>query len=81
MKAHHSESKFLRRTLLANAGFSTLSGIMLVVVAKPISALLGLSMPIIVVGVGISLLIYAACLFRSAKREPINFTEASLAVL
>lgn len=71
----------LRRATKANAAFSAISGAMLILAAKPLAAMLGLGRPVILVGVGISLLIYAAGLFRNARRETMNHTEALIAVM
>jgi len=74
-------SNFLRRALLANGIFSLISGIILIVAAKPLSALLGVAPPLILLATGGCLLVYAAALFRNALREEVCQTEAVLAVV
>jgi len=64
MKAESAASSFLRRALLANGTFSLISGIILIVAAKPLAEIFGLAMPRILIAVGTSLLIYAAALFH-----------------
>ena len=81
MSAQITKSNLLRRALQANGVFSALSGIILIVAAKPLSTRLGLTLPSILIGVGVSLLVYAAGLFRSGRRETINQVEAYLAVI
>jgi len=81
MSAQITKSNLLRRALQANGVFSALSGIILIVAAKPLSTRLGLTLPSILIGVGVSLLVYAAGLFHSGRRETINQAEAYLVVI
>jgi hypothetical protein len=81
MEAQSSKSNLLRRALQADSAVSALSGLILIVAAKPLSVFLGVRLPAILIGVGISLLLYAAGLFRNARRENINQTEAILTVI
>lgn len=81
MNTQKTKPDLLRRALQANGAFSALSGVILIIAAKPLSILLGLTMPSILIGVGISLLIYAASLFRNARRATINQAEAWIAVI
>jgi hypothetical protein len=66
----HSTSQLLRRTLQANAVFSSLSGVF--AGAGPITAFLGLKAPIILIVVGIATLLYAGSLFLTAARPSID---------
>lgn len=84
MNVSHVKSTLLRRALQANgvfSVFSVLSGIVLILEAEPLSTLLGLNTPKILIGVGASLLLYAAALFRNAFRTSINSTEAWMAMI
>lgn len=81
MSAHRTASSLLRRALQANGAFSALSGVVLIVAAEPLSAVLGLKMPAILIGIGAGLLVYAAALFRNALGATINEAEALLAVI
>ncbi len=81
MNPQNTKSNLLRRALEANGAFSALSGIILIVASKRISVLIGVNAPSILIGIGISILVYAAVLFRNARRPAINQTEAILAVI
>ena len=81
VNAKHDESGVLRGALLANCVFSGLCGTILLVGSDPLSRLLGLHMPTILMGVGVLLLVYAAALLLNARRVTVCQTEASLAVV
>ena len=68
----------LRRTLRANGVFSGASGLLFVVGSSPLTAFIGLPSPWILVAIGLSLLGYAALLFRAASRSPIDRRHAIL---
>ncbi len=74
-------SGFLRRSLLSNATFSLITGVCFTMASSPISSMIGLEMPVILVGIGVSLLVFAAGLILNARREIVNQTEAWIAVL
>lgn len=76
-----SSAVFLRRSLLANGGFSLISGIVLIPGARPLAELFGLAAPGMLVILGVGLLIYAVTLLRNGLRERISQTEAFVAVL
>ncbi len=73
-------SKLLKRSLQANGAFSLASAAILLAGAIPLSAAFGLSEPFILIGVGISLIVFAIGLLRNAAREDIRLGEAKLAV-
>ena len=77
----NAKSAFLRRLLQGNAVFSGASRTIFILVAKPLSALIGLSVPAILVGIGTSLLVFTAALFFNSQRETINQMEAFTAVI
>ena len=81
MQVESAGSSFLKRALLANGTFSLVSGTVLIVAAKPLAELFGLFIPGVLIGVGASLLVYAAALFRNALSETVCQTEAFLAVV
>src|SRR5262249_24335325 len=81
VNAQSNESDLLRRALVANCVFSGVSGIILIFGFNPLSRLLGLHMPTILIGAGLLLLVYAAALLLNARRATVCQTEASLAVL
>ncbi len=72
-------SNLLRRALLANAIFSALSGVILLLASKRLAQLLGTSVSL--VPIGVMLLIYAAGLLWNARRENISRMEAWIAVI
>jgi hypothetical protein len=67
-----TQSNFLRRVLQANGIFSGLSGVAFILAARPLAAFLGLAAPVILMGIGLGLLLYAVALFREAARETID---------
>lgn len=71
----------LRRALLANGTFSTLSGLGFTVGAKPIASFIGIDQWWLVLAVGISLLVFAAGLFANALRAEVNLAEARIAIV
>src|SRR5262245_55366329 len=74
-------STLLRRTLQADAIFSGLSGVALVAAAGPIGTLLGLNAPIALAALGVALIGYAALLFATAAKEPIDRRRAIVAAV
>ncbi len=80
MSSHRNASALLRRSLQGNAVFSAVSGLALTAYGKPLAALIGLEQAQILLGVGVSLLLYAASLFRNAAREQVSAGEAYVAV-
>ena len=81
MNTQVDKSKFLRRSLQGNAAFSFLSGFVFIVAREPLSAFLGLTYPTLLVGVGVSLMLFAAGILRNSVREAINQTEALITVI
>ncbi len=77
----HNDSLLLRRALLGNACFSTLSGIAFIVASRPLSEFVGLAQPWILIGIGVSLLVFAVGLFQNARRDVVNRAEALVAVV
>ena len=74
-------TNFLRRALQANGMFSAVSGLVLIFAAEPVSHLLGLTLPSILMGIGAALLLYAVGLFRNAIQKSINHLEVWVAVV
>jgi hypothetical protein len=73
-------SSFLRRSLVANAAFSGLSGLVFVFAASPISHGIGLDESVTLVVVGGSLVLYALVLARNARRPVVNLIETRVAI-
>ncbi|HLF00588.1 MAG TPA: hypothetical protein VI547_01335 [Anaerolineales bacterium] len=69
--AHSSTPVLLRRALLGNAIFSTITGGLFVVGASPLSALIGLPSPAILIVMGLGVIGYAAFLFRAIRLDSI----------
>lgn len=80
MRAYVPESLLLRRVLQANSAFSVISGVTLVAAAAPLSRLVGVDQPAILIGVGVLLLAFAVGLFLNSRREALNETEVVTAI-
>ncbi len=81
MANHSTESAFLRRSLRANGAFSLVTGLAMVVACKPLSNLIGAGHPLILAGIGVSLLAFAAGLFRNSQRVSVDEREAMTAII
>jgi len=80
MTAPADHSRFLRRSLQLDGIASGLCGAVLLLGAKPISALFGLSTAAIARVVGGLLVVYAVALVWNASRSTVSRGEALLAV-
>lgn len=76
-----TSDRLLRRTLTANAVFSTICGLCLIVFAAPLAALMGTVPTWLLVTVGIALFPFAIGLFVNARRKEISLSEARLVVI
>ena len=72
--------KLLRNALLANAAFSGLSGITLLVFSGALGGLIGVPSNALAV-TGAVLLVFALGLVRNGRRAQVNLAEARLAVV
>jgi hypothetical protein len=66
-----NEKSFLQRSILANAAFSGVSGLILVLAANPISQLLGLGNALILLITGLVLLAYMPMLVWLSNQNPV----------
>lgn len=73
--------QLLRTALLANASFSTISGLTLVFAGREIVRLLGLPERVSLAPLGISLLVFAAVLVLFARKKSIKLSNAWIAVV
>lgn len=73
-------SSLLKKTLLANALFSDLCGVIMLLGATTIAPLIGLNSPMILAFIGIDLMVYGVWLFFTARRAEPNLTLAKIAV-
>lgn len=73
--------QLLRTALLANASFSTISGLGLVFAGREIVRLLGLPESVSLAPLGISLLVFAAVLVLFARKKSIKLSNAWIAVV
>lgn len=73
--------QLLRTALLANALFSTISGLALVLAGREIVRLLGLPESVSLAPLGISLLVFAAVLVLFARKKSIKLSDAWIAVV
>ena len=81
MNANTDRASFLRRSLQLDCIASGLCGVLLVVAASPISALMGLADPSIARVVGALLMVYAAALLWNGERATVSRAEAVAAVV
>lgn len=81
MNANTDRTSFLRRSLQLDGIASGLCGVLLVVAASPISAVIGLAEPGIARVVGALLVVYAAALLWNGERATVSRAEAVAAVV
>jgi hypothetical protein len=79
--SNKERQQLLRKALLANASFSTISGLVLVFAQRGAVRLLGLPETINLIALGISLLVFAAILVLFARKNPIKLLDAWIAVI
>src|SRR5260370_35582495 len=79
--SNEGRQQLLRRALLANASFSTISGLVLVCAERWVVRLLGLPETIKLITLGIGLLVFAAVLALFARTNPIKLLDAWIAVI
>ena len=80
-ESNNERQQLLKMALLANASFSTTSGLVLVFAQRGVVRLLGLPETINLIGLGISLLMFAAILMIFARKKPIKLLDAWIAVI
>ena len=73
--------QLLKRALLANASFSTISGLVLVFGQRWVVRLLGLSETTNLMSMGIGLLVFAVILMLFSRKNPIKLGDAWIAVI
>ena len=74
------QATLLRRSLGANAGFSALSGVVLIAFHGPLDRFIGLGLPWLLIVLGAGLLGFAALIALNLRRTRISRTEAWLTV-
>lgn len=74
------ESRLLRRFLLGNAAFSTLTGTLCLVDATPLTQAFGIPDPMLLPTLGVQLLIFAAAIVWIATRQNISTRLAWLII-
>jgi hypothetical protein len=79
--SNKERQQLLRKALLANASFSTISGLVLIFAERWVVRLLGLPETINLITLGISLLVFAAILVLFARKNPIKLLDAWIAVI
>ena len=73
-------TRLLRRALLGNALFSTLSGMTILLAQKWVLRILGLSNRVSLLVLGIGLIIFATTLVANALRQKVKTSDAWIAV-
>lgn len=76
-----TREQLLRRTLTANAVFSTICGIGLIVFAAPLAALMGEVPTWLLVSVGVGLFPFAIGIAINVRRNSMSLAEARLTVI
>lgn len=76
-----TRDQLLRRTLTANAVFSAICGIGLIVFAAPLAVLMGTVPTWLLVTVGVALFPFAIGLFVNVRRNAMSMAEARLTVI
>lgn len=71
-----AQSALLFKALLANAVFSSLSGVLMLILSAPIATLVGLPQPLWVSATGSVLIGFGAILFLHVRRRRIRRVEA-----
>jgi hypothetical protein len=77
----NERQQLLKTALLANAFFSTISGLVLVLANRMVVLVLGLPKEVNLIGLGIGLLFFAAALVFFARKTPIKLLDAWIAVI
>jgi hypothetical protein len=73
-------TRFLRRSLRANASFSALTGAFFTLAGSQLAAFLAVEPPLLVTAVGVNLMGFAAALFVLASRTRLSATLATIVV-
>jgi hypothetical protein len=68
----HAHAQFVRRVLLGNATFGIVTGLIALLWSGALSAAFGLAQPMVLIGLGEALLLFAAALIWIALRMPTN---------
>jgi hypothetical protein len=76
----HDCTRFLRRSLRANASFSALTGAFFTLAGSQLAAFLAVEPPLLVTAVGVNLMGFAAALFVLASRTRLSATLATIVV-
>jgi uncharacterized membrane protein HdeD (DUF308 family) len=81
MSPQYEKTHLLRRALMGNAVFSTLSGLTVLFAPGWLLRILGLSPDVSLVILGIGLIVFAASLVISARRQHLKRSDTWIAVL
>jgi hypothetical protein len=82
MHTHYEERTcLLRRSLMGNALFSTLSGLTILFAQGWVLRILGLSSSVNLLILGVGLIVFAATLIINARKPQIKISDAWIAVL
>lgn len=74
------QDKKLKLVLLANAAFSTISGLTLISFHQALAQWMGIPGPKVLLFIGIGLLFFALSLIRTARQQPISPKEVRLII-
>lgn len=80
LNVFENKNSMLHVALRSNAAFCDISGLVMIIAAKPLAAFLGLSNPAILVGIGIGLFAWALLLFWGSMQLEVPRWLAWLAI-
>lgn len=75
----NKSDRLARRALGANALFSGVSGLALIVGSGAIGSLMGVNLPAVMIGIGIGLVVFALLLGHITRRTPLDKNHVMLA--
>ena len=78
---YEQRTTFLRKALMGNALFSTLSGLTILLAQGSVLRILGLSSSVNLLILGVGLIVFAATLVINARKQQVKKSDALIAVL
>ncbi len=73
----NAKDTFLRRVLFGNIAFSIISGGAFIIGANPMGAFMGIPQPLILMGLGAGVLLFALGVYLTATQQPLDPRKAT----